>query len=106
MDVLPDPPWTRAAEPDTEVSVAAVPAHPAPSFSVVAGKSLELALVQHELANLEWLSGRIKARELKRDIDLAALKLAVARLYRNPDRRPSGRGLWTSPFYGASRRGW
>jgi phage head maturation protease len=60
----------------TELSITACPTHPAPSFSVVEGKALELALVRHELDGLEWLRDQMRARD--RAID--DLHTAVSRI--------------------------
>jgi hypothetical protein len=37
--------------------------HGGTSFSVIEGKSLELALVRHELEGLEWLREKMQQRE-------------------------------------------
>lgn len=62
----------------TEISITGVPQHTGPSFAVVAGKALELAAVEHERADLEWLATQLAARELNR-IDVK-LKVAALRL--------------------------
>ena len=60
----------------TEVSVTGVPAHTQPAFAVVEGKALQLALVEHERSNLEWLRDQLQARE----DELAELSYSVARM--------------------------
>ncbi len=47
----------------TEVSITAVPSHTAPAFTVVEGKALELAIIEHERDNLVWLRDQLQARE-------------------------------------------
>jgi HK97 family phage prohead protease len=65
----------------TELSVTGTPTHSAPSFAVVEGKSLEYALVRSELQDLEWLRGRLQAREHQRRDDLDGLRIACARIF-------------------------
>jgi HK97 family phage prohead protease len=63
----------------TELSVTGTPTHSSPSFEVVEGKALELAYVQSELADLEWLRDQLTNRETRRRHDLDELSVAVAR---------------------------
>jgi hypothetical protein len=60
----------------TELSVTGTPTHSQPAFTVVEGKALELALIEHELDGLEWLRDQMRAR----DRALAELQFDVGRI--------------------------
>lgn len=62
----------------TEISITGVPTHTKPAFAVVAGKAVELAAVERERENLEWLYGELVKREL-RGLSLRADVLSLPR---------------------------
>jgi hypothetical protein len=68
----------------TELSICGTPTHSRPSFSVVEGKALEFALVQHEKSNLEWLRDRMIERRaqirLSNQLLVLRAEIAAARL--------------------------
>jgi HK97 family phage prohead protease len=72
---------TRISDVDlTEVSITAVPIHAKPGFAVVAGKALELAAIEYECENLEWLRDELIKRDTLRALDLIDIQLSVAGL--------------------------
>ena len=58
-----------------EISCTPTGVHAGTSFSVIEGKALEYALIQHERDGLEWLRGRLQ----ERDEELEQVRYAVAR---------------------------
>jgi HK97 family phage prohead protease len=60
----------------TEISCTPVPCHAGTGFELVSGKSLELALVEFDRKNLEWLRDQLQAR----DAELADLTYTVDKL--------------------------